>query len=143
MIGEIGKVLLAIAGEFGDKLADAEEEEVGADVVEDTLVAVLLGEAEGGDENGVVELDEGLALEEAVGDGVSFGLIHGEEALVEVGVGGELGVAAEQGVEEGHLRDVTAEDHHADGERGGEDQAGPAPEQGPEDRHGKKGEGGD
>ncbi len=54
-----------------------------------------------GDEDGVVELDEGLAFEEAVGDGVGLALVHGEEALVEEGFGGELGVGAEEGVEEG------------------------------------------
>jgi hypothetical protein len=78
-----------VIGELGDQFADAEEEEVGTGVVEGSLVAVLLGEREGGNDDGVVELDERLAaFEEAVGDGVGLGLIHGEEALVEVGVGG-------------------------------------------------------
>ena len=134
---------LVIVGEFGDELADAEEEEVAADVVEVALVAVLLDEGEGGDEDGVVELDEGFAFEEAVGDGVGLLLVHGEETLVEEGFGGEFGVGAEEGVEEGHLRDVAAEDDDADGERSGEDEAGPSPEERPEDGHGKQGERGD
>ena len=134
---------LVIVGEFGDEFADAEEEEVAADVVEDALVAVLFDEGEGGDEDGVVELDEGLAFEEAVGDGVGLLLVHGEETLVKEGLGGEFGVGAEEGVEEGHLGDVAAEDDDADGERRGEDEAGPSPEERPEDGHGEQGEGGD
>lgn len=130
----------AVVGEFGDELADAEEEEVGMDFVECAVVTVLLGEREGGQEEGVVEFDEGLAGEESVGDGVGLLLVHGEEALVEVGIGGERGVGAEKGVEKGHLRDMAAEDDHADGERRGEDETGPAPEQRPEDGHGEQGE---
>jgi hypothetical protein len=42
----------------------------------------------------VVELNEGLAVEEAGGDGAGFALVHGEEALVEEGFGGEFGVGA-------------------------------------------------
>src|SRR5882757_1404424 len=132
-----------VVGEFGDQLADAEEEKIAADVVEGSLVAVLLDEGEGGDEDGVVELDEGFGFEEAVGDGVGLLLVHGEEALVEQGCGGELGVGAEEGVEEGELGNVSAHDDDADGERGGENEAGPSPEERPEDGHGKKGEGGD
>ncbi len=64
-----------VVGELGDQLADAEEEEVAADIVEGSLMAVLLDEGEGGDEDGVVELDEGLAFEEAVGDGVGLLLV--------------------------------------------------------------------
>ena len=139
----VGGFFLAVVGEFGYEFADAEEEEVAADVVEVALVAVLFDEREGGDEDGVVELDEGFAFEERIGDGVGFVLIHGEEALVEEGFGGELGVGAEEGVEEGHLRDVAADDDDADGERGGEDEAGPSPEERPEDGHGEEGEGGD
>ena len=120
-----------------------EEEEVAADVVEVALVAVLFDEGEGGDEDGVVELDEGFAFEEAVGDGVGFLLIHGEETLVKEGLGGEFGVGAEEGVKEGHLRDVAAHDDDADGEWSGEDEAGPSPEERPEDGHGEEREGGD
>ena len=50
----------------------AEEEEVAAGVVEVALVAILLDEGEGGDEDGVVELDEGFVFEEAIGDGVGL-----------------------------------------------------------------------
>ncbi len=78
-----------------------------------------------------------------IGDGVGFVLVHGEETLVEVSFGGELGVGAEEGVEEGELRDVAAHDDDADGERGGEDESGPSPEKRPEDGHGEQGEGGD
>jgi hypothetical protein len=91
----------AVVGEFGYELADGEEEEVAADVVEVALMAILFHEGEGGDEYGVVELDEGPAFEEAVGDGVGLLLVHGEEALVEESFGGEFGVGAEEGVEEG------------------------------------------
>ena len=132
-----------VVGEFGDEFADGEEEEVAADVVEDALVAVLFDEGEGGDEDGVVELDEGFVFEEAVGDGAGFVLVHGEEALVEEGFGGEFGVGAEEGVEEGELGNVSSHDDDADGERGGEDEAGPSPEERPEDGHGEEGEGGD
>jgi hypothetical protein len=90
-----------VVGELGDQLADAEKEKVAADIVEGSLVAVLLDEGESGDEDGVVEFDEGFAFEEAGGDGVGFLLVHGEETLVEEGFGGELGVGAEEGVEEG------------------------------------------
>ena len=88
-------------------------------------MAVLLDEGEGWDEDGVVELDEGLVFEEAVGDGVGFVLIHGEKTLVEEGFGGELGVSAEEGVEEGEVGDVASHDHDADGKRSGEYEAGP------------------
>ena len=132
-----------VVGKFGDDFTDGEEEEVGALVVEVALVTVLLDEGEGGDEDGVVELDEWLAIEEPVGDGAGFGLIHGEEALVKEGFGGEFGVGAEEGVEEGELRDVSAHDDDADGERGGEDEPGPSPEERPEDGHGEEREGGD
>ncbi len=144
MLGEgLSGCFLAVVGEFGYEFADAEEEEVAADVVEVALVAILFDEGESGDEDGVVEFDEGLAFEELIGDGVGFALVHGEEALVEVGFGGEFGVGAQEGVEEGHLRDVAADDDDADGERGGEDEAGPSPEERPEDGHGEEGEGGD
>ena len=133
----------AIVGELGDEFADGEEEEVAADVVEDALVAVLLDEGESGDKDGVVELDEGFALKEAIGDGVGFLLVHGEETLVKEGLGGEFGIGAEEGVEEGHLRDVAAHDDDADGEWSGEDEAGPSPEERPEDGHGEQCEGGD
>ncbi len=106
-------------------------------------MAVLLDEGEGGDEDGVVELDERFAFEEAVGDGVGFALVHGEETLVKEGFGGELGVGAEEGVEERELGHVASHDDDADGERSGEDEAGPSPEQGPEDGHGEESEGGD
>src|SRR5882757_4865716 len=132
-----------VVGELGDQLADGEEEEVAADLVEGSLVAILLDEGEGGDEDGVVELDEGLAFEEAVGDGVGFLLVHGEEAFVEEGLGGELGVGAEEGVEEGEVGDVAAHDDDTDCEWGGEDEAGPSPQERPEDGHGEEGEGGD
>jgi len=134
----VGGLFGAVVGEFGDEFADAEEEEVAADVVEVALVAVLLDKGERGDEDGVVELDEGFVFEIAGGDGVGLLLIAGEEALVEEGVGGEFGVGAEESVEEGELRNVAAEDDDADGERRGEDEAGPSPEQGPEDGHGKE-----
>ena len=104
---------------------------------------VLLDEGEGGDEDGVVELDEGSSFEEAGSDGVGLALVHGEEALVEEGFGGELGVGAEEGVEEGELGDVATHDYDADGEGRGEDEARPSPEECPEDRHGEKGERGD
>jgi hypothetical protein len=90
-----------VVGEFSDQFADAEKEEVAADIVECSLVTVLLDEGEGGDEDGVVEFDEGFAFEESVGDGVGFLLVHREETLVEEGLGGELGVGAEKGVKEG------------------------------------------
>lgn len=134
----VGRFFGTVVGEFGDQLADGEEEEVAADVVEDSLVAILFYEGEGGDEDGVVELDERFSFEEAVGDGMGFLLIHGEEPLVEESFGGELGIGAEESVEEGHLRNVTAEDDDADGEWSGEDEAGPSPEKRPEDRHGEK-----
>ena len=70
-------------------------------------------------------------------------LVHGEEAFVKEGFGGEFGVGAEEGVEEGHLRDIAADDDDADGEGRGEDEAGPSPEERPEDGHGEQGEGGD
>jgi len=92
---------LAVFGKFGDDLADGEKEEVGALVVEVALVAVLFDEGESWDQDGVVELDERFAFEEAVGDGACFALVHGEEPLVEEGFRGELGVGAEEGVEEG------------------------------------------
>ena len=72
-------------------------------------MAVLFDEREGGHEDGVVELDEGFAFEEAVGDGVRLLLVHGQETFVKEGLGGEFGVGAEEGVEKGHLRDVAAE----------------------------------
>ncbi len=74
---------------------------------------------------------------------MGFALVHGEKAFVKVGFGGEFGVGAEEGVEEGHLRDVATDDDDADGEGGGEDEPGPSPEECPEDGHGEKGEGGD
>src|SRR5437868_9773375 len=132
-----------VVGELGDKFADGEEEEVGADVVEGSLVAVLFDEAEGGDEDGVVELDEGFVFEKAVGDAMGLMLVHGEEALVEEGVGGEFSVGAEKGVEEGELGNVAAHDDDADSEWGGEDEAGPSPEERPEDGHGEKRKRGD
>ena len=64
-------------------------------------MAILFDEGEGGDEDGVVELDERFSVEEPDGDGVGFVLVHGEEAFVEEGLGGEFGVGAEEGVEEG------------------------------------------
>ena len=106
-------------------------------------MAVLFDEREGGHEDGVVELDQGFAFEEAVGDGVRLLLVHGEETLVKECLGGEFGVGAEEGVEKGHLRDVAAEDNDADGEWRGEDEAGPSPQECPEDGHGEQGEGGD
>ena len=66
-----------VLGEFGDDFADGEEEEVRAFVVEVALVAILFDEGESGDEDGVVELDEGLAIEESIGDGAGFVLVHG------------------------------------------------------------------
>jgi hypothetical protein len=93
-IGASGQFFLMVVGEFGDQLADAEKEKVAADIVEGSLVTVLLDEGEGGDEDGVVELDEGFAFEEAVGDGVGLLLVHGEETLVKEGLGGKLCVGA-------------------------------------------------
>jgi hypothetical protein len=141
--GYVRGIFGAVVGEFGDELADAEEEKVAADVVEIALVAVLLDEREGRDEDGVVELDERFVFEETGGDCVRLALVHGEEAFIEQGLGGELGIGAEQGVEEGELRDVAAHHHDADSEGSGEDEAGPSPEQCPEDGHGEKGKRGD
>jgi hypothetical protein len=141
--GGIGRIFGAVVGEFGDELADAEEEKIAADVVEVALVAVLLDEREGGDEDGVVQLNERFVFEETGGDGVSLALVHGEEALVEQRLGREFGVGAEEGVEERKLRDIAAHDHDADGEGSGEDEAGPSPEQCPEDGHGEQGKRGD
>ena len=138
--GDDGRRGFAVVGKFGYEFADAEEEEVAAGVVEKTLVAILFDESESGNEDGVVELDKGVAFEEAIGDGVRLVLVHGEETLVEVSFGGELGVGAEEGVEEGELRDVATHDDDADGERGGEDESGPSPEKRPEDGHGEQGE---
>ena len=50
-------------------------------------MTIVFDEGEGRDEDGVVEIDEGFAFEEAVGDGAGFLLVHGEEALVEEGFG--------------------------------------------------------
>ena len=47
------------------------------------------------------------------------------------------GWEAEEGVEKRHLRDVAAENDHTYGERGGEDETGPSPYEGPEDGCGK------
>src|ERR1700751_4063422 len=130
-------------GELGDEFADGEEEEVAAHVVEGALVAVLFDEGEGWDKDGVIELDDGVVVEEAVGYAACFALIHGEEALVEESFGGELGVGTEEGVEEGHLGNVASHDDDADAEWRGEDEAGPSPEESPEDGHGEEGEGRD
>src|SRR5260370_34904188 len=105
-----------VVGELGDQLSDAEEEKVAADVVEGSLVTVLFDEGEGWDEDGVVELDERVVFEEAVGDSVGLALVHGEETFVVEGIGGEVGVGAGEGGGEGEVGGVTAHEHGADGE---------------------------
>ena len=106
-------------------------------------MAVSFDEREGGHEHGIVELDEGFAFEEAVGDSVRLLLVHGEETLVKECLSGEFGVGAEEGVKKGHLSDVATEHDNADGEWSGENEAGPSPQERPEDGHGEQGEGGD
>jgi hypothetical protein len=117
--------------------------EIAPNVIEEALMAVPFDQREGGHQNGVIECDEGFAFEEPVGDGARLLLVHCEETLVKEGLGREFGVHAEESVEEGHLRDIAAEYDDADGERCREDEAGPSPEESPEDGHGEQGERGD
>ena len=96
------------------------------------MVAVALGEAEGRNEHGVVQIFQRFLFEKIFQDALGFLVVHGEEALVVASVGGEHRLIAEQHIEEAEARNVAANDHHANRERGGQDQADGAPDGGPE-----------
>jgi len=105
------------------------------------LLAVFFDEGEGGDEDGVVDGDEGFGvegLEEEVG---GFAFVVGKEALVEAGVVGDGGLVAEEDGEELERGDVAAHDDEADGEGYGQDEAYGPPDEGPESGGDEDGEG--
>ena len=75
-----------------------------------------------------------MIFQELLDHGARFGMIHGEQSLVEMNFRGQDVLVAESDVEERELRNVAAQHDDADGQRRGENQAGIAPQDGPENR---------
>ena len=74
---------------------------------------------------------------------MGLGLVHGQQALVELRLGRKLGLVPQQNMQERQLRHVQAHHDQANGERRGKHQPRPPPEQRPEDRHDQQRKGGD
>jgi len=129
--------------EFVDHFCCGIADEAEGRIIELALLAVFFDEGESGEENGVVDGDEGLTLESGVEDVGRFALVVGEKALVEPGVRGDSGLVAEEDGEEFERGDVAAHDDEADGEGDGEDEADWSPDERPESRGDEDGERGE
>lgn len=109
------------------------------------MLPVLFDEGEGGDEDSVVDGDEGFGfkgVEEEVG---GFAFVAGEEPLVEARIRRDSRRVAEEHGKKFERGDVAAHDDEADGERYGENQADRSPDECPEgsgDEDGDRGESG-
>ena len=107
------------------------------------LLPLHLNKGKCGDEDGVVDGNEGFGLEAGLKDVRGFAFVVCEHALVEGCVGRDDGLIAEEDGEKSKRGDVAAHDDEADGERDGEDEADRTPDECPESGGDKDGEGGE
>ena len=136
-------VSLLVFGQLGNQFGRAQQQVVAARVVESAAVTVLLHHAERGQQNHLIEVDQWPLGEEAIGDAMGLVLVHGQHALVELCLRRELGILPQENVQKAQLRHVPAHHDEARGKWRGEHQSRPAPQQGPEDSRGQKGQRGD
>src|SRR5580658_759661 len=97
-------------------------------------MAFLLRQDERRNNDLLIEIEQRAIFQELLHYGERLGMIHGEQALIEMNFRGQGVLVAQRDVQERELRNVAAEHDDADGQRRRKDQAGIAPQDGPKNR---------